>query len=341
VLTLGVVLAVPGRGQEATARGAPCYRREPLDAPAFASIRDAMIEGRDAGVLALQLHGMEHFCPPALEDAASTDATARAFLAGTRGVPRHESLPSHLQTRWIDASQLPSSALSRGDVERAVAEEAECFARVFGAPARVAVPVTFTWTLDVEAAWARHGVRAVVTPGTRNVGRDGAGRLTGDGSLLRNGDRGPGGIVYVVRDVYFEPALGHEAASVLREVGERHRLGRPALLESHRSNFVGDEAQAVRSLDELRRLLQGALAAAPGLHFMATEELADALRRCDPEFVDTRLAARLRAFVLRAATHRRLRKLAWASGFAFAAAALLAIATALSPKPPGRAETRP
>ena len=340
VLTVGVILAVPGCGQESTAGRAPRYCPEALDAPSFASIRDAMIEGRDAGVFALQLHGMEHFWPPALEVAARADAAARTFLAGSRGVPRHESLPSHLQARWIDAYRLPSSALDRGDVERAVAEEAACFARVFGAPARVAVPVTFTWTPEVEVAWARHGVRVVVTPGTRNTGRDGAGRLTSDGSLLRNGDRGPGGIVYVVRDVYFEPALGHEAAAVLREVGERHRLGRPALLETHRFNFIDDEAQAARSLYELRRLLQGALSAAPGLHFMSTEELAEALRQRDPAFVDMRLAVRLRAFVLRAATHRRLRKLAWASGLALAAAALLAIASALMPRPSAPAATR-
>ena len=339
VLTLGVVLAVPGCGQEATAGGAPRYRRECLDAPAFAPIRDAMIEGRNAGVFAPQLHGMEHFWPAALEAAALANAAARAFLAGTQGVPRHESLPSHLQARWIDASRLPSSALNRGDVEPAVAEETECFARVFGTPARVAVPVTFTWTPDVEAAWAQHGVRVVVTPGTRNTGRDSAGRLTDDGSLLRNGDMGPSGIVYIVRDVYLEPALGHEASAVLREVSERYRLGRPALVETHRFNFVGDEAQTARSLDELRRLLQGALRAAPGLHFMSTEELAEALRRRDPAFVDTRLAARLRAFVLRAATQRRLRRLAWASGLALAAAALLAIASAWLSRPLAPAET--
>jgi hypothetical protein len=86
--------------------------------------------------------------------------------------------------------------------------------------------------------------------------------------------------------------------------------------------------RAEQALAELRRLLQGALAAAPALRFMSTEALAEALRRRDPTLVDVRLAARVRAFILRAATHHRLRKLAWASGLALAAAALLAIASA-------------
>ena len=322
VLTLGVVLAAPG--------GELRYVRDGLDSPGFTPIRDAMIAGRDAGVFALQLHSMEHFWPPTLEAAASTNGAARDFLQGTGGVPRHESLPSHLQARWVDVSRLPSAALKRGDVERAAAEETAYFARVFGEPARVAVPVTFTWTMDVEAAWAAHGVGVVVTPGTRNSGRDAAGRLTNDGSLLRNGDRGPGGIVYVVRDVYFEPALGHEAAAVLCAVRERHRLGRPALLEMHRFNFTGDETLTEHALAELRRLLQGALLAAPSLRFMSTEALAEALVARDPSLVDPRLAARARAFILRAATQHRLRKLAWVSGLALIAAAVLAVASALS-----------
>jgi len=238
-------------------------------------------------------------------------------------------LSPHLQARWIDASRLPSAPLDRAAVERAVEDETACFARVFGEPARVAVPVTFTWTIDVEAAWAKHGIQVVVTPGTRNIGRNAQGGLTSDGLLIRNGDTGAGGVVHVVRDIYFEPALGHRAAPVLQQIRERHRLGRPALLEMHRFNFTGDEAQAERSLAEVRLLLQGALAATPDLRFISTEALAEALRLRDPAFVDSRLAARLRAFVVRAATHSRLRKLAWASGLALVAAAVFAVASAL------------
>jgi hypothetical protein len=248
-------------------------------------------------------------------------------------VPRHETLPSHLQARWIDASRLPSTSLDRAAVERAAADETACFARVFGQPARVAVPVTFTWTIDVERAWARCGIRVVVTPGTRNIGRDAQGRLIGDGSLIRNGDTGAAGVVHVVRDIYFEPALGHRAAPTLQQIRERHRLARPALLEMHRFNVTGDEAQVDGALGEVRLLLQGALAASSSLRFMSTEALAEALRLRDPALVDSRLGARIRIFILRAATHARLRKLAWASGLALVAAVVLVMTSALQLRP--------
>lgn len=325
VMTIGVVLSVPDR---VTPVGA--YRRVLLDAPPFAPIAAALCDGRDAGVFALQLHGMEHFWPPALQRAAAEDDAARRFLAAA-GDLRHESLPPHLQARWIDASRLPSAPLDDTASARAAADEAACFDRIFGVPAAVAVPVTFTWTPAVEAAWAGAGVRVVVTPGTRYVGRDGNGRLVGDGSILRNGDRGGGDVTFVVRDVYFEPSLGHRAESALAEIAERHRLGRPALVEMHRFNFTEGSEAAARSVEELELLLRGALSRIPGLRFVSTEALADAIAAGDRRWIDRRFGARLRAFVLRAATVSRLRKLAWVTGLALPALAALALASAIAP----------
>jgi len=331
MVTLGIVLAVPDAAAGQGEGGRPAYVPRALDRLEFAPVVRAMLSGRDAGVFALQLHGMEHFWPPAVLKAAQRDVALRAFFDKENVWPRHESLPAHLQTRWIDASELPSAPLRREDIEHAAAEETECFARVFGECARVVVPVTFTWTMDVESAWARHGVRVVVSPGCRNVGRDRQGKLIDDGAIIRNGARGPGNLVYVVRDVYFEPAKGHRAEAVLDEILSRHRLGRPALLEMHRFNFIGDETQAERSLAELRRLLQLSLERIPRLRFMSTETLALALTEQRSRLIDRRLAARIRALVLRASTIPRLRKLAWLSGLALPAMLALAISSVLGP----------
>ena len=329
VVTLGVVLAAPGVGVSAAGNTAPEYSPSMLDDDCYSGILDAMRDGSTAGLFALQLHGREHFWPPALTKAALQDSRARAYLQGDAAMPRHEMLPAHLQSRWIDAARLPSCPLDREAIEGAVADETACFRRVFETPARVAVPVTFVWTTDVEDAWARYGIRVVVTPGSRNIGRDAAGRLVADGSILRNGDPAPGGMCYVVRDVYFEPALGHTAKGSLPEIRERHRLGRPALIEMHRFNFTGSQVEADRALDELDRLLADALTTIPGLRFMSTEALADALRTRDPALVDRRPTARMRTFILRAVTQRRLRKLAWLSGLALPALAVYGVASLL------------
>lgn len=339
VVTLGVVLAIPNGTLAKGASRDLAYEPHTLDAPEFASLRAAMTAGCEAGVFSLQLHGKEHFWPPALLRAATDDPSARKLLQSSLGSMRHERLRPALQSRWIDASKLPSTPLEAEDVRRAVEDETTTFRRVFGLAATVAVPVTFVWTREVEAQWARNGIKVVVTPGTRNVGRDGAGQLVGDGSMIRNGDRGSGGIIYVVRDIYFEPSLGHTADKTLPEVQARFKLRRPAILEMHRFNFTGSDAEARHSLGELHKLVLAVLDQFAEVRFMSTEVLAVALASRAEALIDRRLAARIRALVLRAATVSRLRKLAWVTGLALLAAAAVGLSALLLRQDPASVPT--
>ena len=149
--------------------------------------------------------------------------------------------------------------------------ETAAWREIFGTPARVAVPPTFVWTRAVERAWASRGVRCVVTPGLRHEGRDGRGEPA-SGPRLLNGERGGGGIVYLVRDVYFEPARGHDPEAALEAVLARVRQGRPALIETHRENYVGAHAEASRAA--LETLLVAVRETLPGVRFVDSLTLA-------------------------------------------------------------------
>src|SRR6266511_1840102 len=106
VMTLGVVLA--GLDTERM-RAEQCrtYHRVTLADPRLAPVREAMLRGVARRVFALQLHGMEHFWPPCLMRSASTSDRIRQWLTGG-AFPSTEELPPPLQSRWIDASDLPS-----------------------------------------------------------------------------------------------------------------------------------------------------------------------------------------------------------------------------------------
>src|SRR4029453_10950790 len=62
VTTLGVVMAGPDT-ERMRADDWRNYHRVLLDDPRLAPVREAMLRGAAQGVLALQLHGMEHFWP--------------------------------------------------------------------------------------------------------------------------------------------------------------------------------------------------------------------------------------------------------------------------------------
>jgi hypothetical protein len=280
-LNIALVLAVPD-GPAIAMHGA--YRRVELDAPVFGPILDALRAGSDAGVFALQLHGLEHYWPPALM--ASADTRVQAWLRGP--VPATtEALPSALQSRWVNAASLPSTPHDPAAVDAAVRDEVAVYARLFGQAPVVVVPPTFVWTTAVESAWARAGLQCVVTPGWRYVRRDADGLPGGDEGPLATGDRA-GPLVYVARADYFEPARGRGAEHALRALRDCVAQGRACVLENHRDNFIGDAATCDASLAQLERLLAEALRACPSLRFLSTAELARAVRDRDPAFVHTR-----------------------------------------------------
>jgi hypothetical protein len=154
----------------------------------------------------------------------------------------------------------------------------------------------------------------VVTPGTRYEARLANGTPASGGQLIVNGDAGQSGLGYLVRDVYFEPARGHSTQTVLAEAAKRAAFGRPALIESHRFNYLGDvAADSLAALDELLRM---ALACLPSLRFMSTESLGDALARQDAHLMEQRAGVRFMVWVRRALVLPRFSKLARLTGLA-------------------------
>lgn len=324
VMTIGVILGAPDKAAIA-ASGYTRYARKTLLDVEFDAMRECLRAGREHGVLALQLHGLEHLWPPALLSAAQRDGAARRWLAAGDEVDT-QALPSHLQTRWADASVLPSRLPPEVEVRAAVSEEVAVFSGCFGAAPEVVVPPTFVWHASVERAWAAQGVRALVTPGCRLTGRDADGRPAMSDCDFLNGERAAGGMVCLVRDIYFEPALGHTVDRAVRDAVARFRLGRPALFETHRMNFVEDAATRQGSLDACERLLDGLREVLPGTRYMSSSELADAYRAGRGDLFDVRLAARLRTWLARAGRYGRLRKVAWATGLVVPAALLYLVA---------------
>lgn len=269
VMTLGVVLG-EADGVAILAHDLKEYFRRDLRDSRYGRIVAAIKAGLHERVFALQRHGLEHYWPEALLAWARQDGAARDWLASAN--PRSEQLPSALQSRWVDASTLPSRSLDPQRIGDAMAAEAQLFKDVFGLAPVVAVPNTFVWSEGVEQAWAATGVQTVVTPGRRYEGRGSGGGLVPAGPIIRNGDPGAEGLIYVVRDIYFEPVRGHRAEDVWAALDLRVRLGRPALVETHRESYVARSGESARQ--ELARVLKGALDRHPDLRFMSTEELA-------------------------------------------------------------------
>jgi hypothetical protein len=312
VMTLGVVLAVPD-GPAMQQSSTPRYQRRYLSDSCCARIRDAMLAGQTTGVFELQLHGLEHYWPAALEQAAERDPHVRDWTLSIEP-PATEDLPSALQTRWADGSRLPSVRLPEAIAERTAAEEVASFRATLGCDPLVAVPPTFVWPLSVEAGWSAAGVEVVITPAQRYEARDASGQLVPAGPRLLNGQRSETGLCYLVRNVYLEPSFGHSDQDGLDGLGRKWRTGRPALMETHRFNFLGREQDCERAFSVLKAFLAQASARYPNLRFTTPAALARAFRDGDEDLVTRDWDSRMRAWLNRLPDVRGMWRLARISG---------------------------
>lgn len=325
VVTLALVLAVP---DTAFVQTTGHYSRVLLDDPRFASILSALRSGHSQGVFSLQLHGMEHFWPDALM--SSNDPGVKSWLCQADPLAT-EQLPSHLQSRWVNAATLPSNFHADEAIRQAVVDEVATYSRILGVPPRVVVPPTFVWTGEVELAWAAQGIECVVTPGLRYTRRNASGEADQTEGPFING-QSTGDVTYVVRTDYFEPRRGRDAAHALAILDRDAAQGRPCVLENHRDNFCGEESWRVRSLAELDRLLSGALVRHRSVRFLSTLELCGLLRARDPEWIVLSFSERLPYFWQRIRRTGRMWKLLRLSGLA-ALGALLVRLFGTTPSP--------
>ena len=312
IMTLGLILSTADTEVMRVAKE-PDYIRITLDHTRFEPVLTALRAGINEGVFAPQLHGLEHYWPPAVIAAARADAPVATWLK-TNGLAYSEDLPPRLQSRWINAASLPSQPLSEAEIHAAVTEEVKIYMQIFGTKPIIAVPTTFIWGDGVERAWAAHGVRCVITPGTRYESRDMQGRPSGNGRVILNGERGQGDVMYLVRNNYFEPKLGHLAEKGLIALSLQTQCGRPTLLETHRFNFLGNPTQSKAALTELNQLLTEARARYSKLRFLSTQDIVDAIARQDTSLIVTAPRAKIHAWLARISQISRFWKLARLTG---------------------------
>lgn len=303
VMTLGLVLACP------RASASRELVLETLQAPSQVGNLSAIRSGIRQGVFSPQLHGMSHFEPTVIV------GTGVAWPAAGE-VAWTEILPDALQSSLVDGRTLPTQALPIGVVEDSIRQQADLWQTLFGTRPQVAVPTTFIWTDAAEHAWRKWGVRWLITPGRRATRRDEQGRPSGVDRQYLTGQRTDGGLMCLVRDVYFEPARGHDPVSVLAATRQRFALGRPALIEIHRGNFVGPTA-ASDSLAKLDTFLGQLRSAVPDIRFVSSTSLGTALASGDPAWVLRGLRRRLPFFARRTREIPGFRRLARYSGLGF------------------------
>lgn len=231
-----------------------------------------------SGVCEPQSHGREHLNVgrwlSALQS-GTDEITRAAFDHEMFGVSAHV-VPT---PRGSFMAAFDTSGDSRApSLEPVVSDALQEFQSMFGFPSRSFIAPNYVWSDDVEKALADNGVRYIQSgraqwfPKPGENGRGVRRRFLGHANAL--------GQTYLVRNVEFEPSSKPSMdwqAYAISQIALAFRMRKPAVISTHRVNFMGGLAPANRDrgLKDLRGLLASVVKRWPGVEFVSTTELGD------------------------------------------------------------------
>lgn len=246
------------------------FARRPSQEP----VVDKIKEGIDRGLMSPQYHGRDHFSAEAwLRALRGGDPVSLAgfrrgvVLAGLACVPSSE---------YGECYDHSSRALPRAAIDAKTEAGIRIFEEVFGSRPMTSIAPFYLWSEAVEVSLFARGVRCMQAARNRPA-------LDGQsGALVRRsgafGGRTASGMVYLTRNCRFEPSQdGDEAVGrCLEQIQSMFARGYPAVIDSHRVNYVGIVDPAMRdvNLALLRNLLGAILHGFPGVRFATSTELA-------------------------------------------------------------------
>lgn len=227
------------------------------------------------GLIRPQFHGREHLNVPLwMRDLQSDHQETRfAFSQCFYGLTTQTS--SSRQVNYLAAFWPESSADLESGRNRLI-EGLALFQATFGFGSKTFIPCNYVFPEELEPVLSTRGVGLVQGQRGQLVPTfDGSGR-----KIRRSftGQRSPMGLLYSVRNVMFEPFESESTdwvALALHQIAQSFTLRKPAVISSHRVNYVAgmSERHRNRSLRMLDKLLSSIRERWPDVEFISSDRL--------------------------------------------------------------------
>jgi hypothetical protein len=157
-------------------------------------------------------------------------------------------------------------------------EGLKIFEEVFGYKSKSFIAPCYYWDPIIESTLAEYGMECIQGVRTQLVPQGGFGKH----KVLKHtfGQRNNFGMFYNVRNVFFEPT-GYRHNDIvdvaLSKIQAAFLLNKPAVISSHRINYIGsiDSENRSNGLRKLKLLLEKVIKKWPDVHFASTDELSN------------------------------------------------------------------
>jgi len=233
-------------------------------------------QGISGGFFKPQLHGREHVDVVAWmeklknKDEMYLDAFHRRIFSVNHDL---KGSKKNLTTS-LDSNSLEESLLKA----RFVKEAADIFKNIFGFYSTTFIAPSFTWNSDIERALSTKGVKFLqgihvqkVPTSMERVYKYKKNYLGKTNNFNQH---------YIIRNVIFEPSIDsskYGIDSALSRVKRLFMFKKPAIISTHRLNFVGslDQKNRDNNLKLFRKLLFEIMKKWPDVEFMSTNQLGE------------------------------------------------------------------
>lgn len=227
-------------------------------------------EGVDAGIFIPELHGREHITvQPWMQKLREGNKDLLfAFDQGFVSLDIPDILSPEREFR---AEFFFTSEEQKPFLVNAIIDSVTLFREIFDFLPRVFVPSNGIFHPDFENVVAESGIKFL------HVNHSTPYPVTGGAIKYRHfitGQKGPGMLTYYTRNCAFEPSdVRYKNIDLtMKQIAGAFRWGKPAIISTHRVNFVGgiSPANRVYGLIELQKLLKAIVRKWPDVEFMSS-----------------------------------------------------------------------
>lgn len=271
VLTADMVLSLPDT-EKINSHNNGSYFRKSLDS--FPEIYKAMQTGMQQGSFVPQLHGLEHLNGKAFAALMQQQDLRLNLTKTTSDWWDWEALDSPLQGHYVDGSTLPTTPIPTTEAVDIISTASLMFQQLFGSPSASTVAPCYLWNDEIEQLWAENNIQYIQTAGYRCTGRDVTGKYTQNPALIRVGDKNKYGLIYLVRNVMYEPVDGKNTAeTAYQEALVAFKQALPISISTHRYNYTRSLDEHEKSLAGLDALLTNLTQHLANIRFLSSAEL--------------------------------------------------------------------
>lgn len=161
-----------------------------------------------------------------------------------------------------------------------LSEGLELFYNIFGYRSKSFIPPCYTWSSELEETLYQGGVKYIQGLIVQSVPTGQFGRYKYRYHFL--GGKNSLGQFYLVRNAFFEPSLSavkDMAGDCLKRINTAFRWHKPAVICTHRINFMGalKRDNRTNNLKSLHELLRQITKRWPDVEFMTSDQLGDCI----------------------------------------------------------------